>query len=96
VHAVLACYACSAYNACMQYTLRDVPPGVDHELRRRARIEGKSLNAVAIEALIRGAGLGDTPMRARDLSDVAGSWQEDEEFDRAIADQDQVDEAIWR
>lgn len=80
----------------MQYTLRDIPPGVDHELRRRARAEGKSLNAIAIEALTRGAGLGDTPVRARDLSDIASTWQEDEDFDRAIADQDRVDEAMWR
>ena len=40
----------------MQYTLRDIPPPVDAELRRRAKAEGKSLNAVAIEILIRGLG----------------------------------------
>ena len=80
----------------MQYTLRDVPPRVDDELRRRARTEGKSLNAVAIEALIRGSGLGETPVRARDLGDIASTWQEDEDFDRAVADQDRVDEAMWR
>ena len=80
----------------MQYTLRDIPPSVDHELRRRARAQGKSLNAIAIEALLRGVGLGETPVRARDLSDIAGTWREDEDFDRAIRDQDQVDEAMWR
>lgn len=80
----------------MQYTLRDIPPSLDNELRRRARTEGKSLNAIAIEALIRGAGLAETPVRARDLGDVAATWQEDEDFDRAIADQDRVDEAMWR
>jgi hypothetical protein len=80
----------------MQYTLREIPPALDEELRRRARVEGKSLNAIAIEALLRGAGLGDTPVRARDLSDVAGTWQEDEDFDRAIVEQDTVDEALWR
>ena len=30
------------------------------------------------------------------LGDIAGTWQEDEELDRAIADQDRVDEATWR
>lgn len=45
----------------MQYTLRDIPQAVDSELRRRAKDEGKSLNTIAIEALIRGAGLGETP-----------------------------------
>lgn len=89
-------HACSAYALCMQYTLRDIPLPVDSELRRRAKAEGKSLNTVAIEALIRGTGLGESPLRQRDLSDIAGAWQEDPEFDRAIADQDQIDEQLWR
>jgi len=80
----------------MQYTLRDIPPPVDAELRRRAKAEGKSLNSVAIEALIRGAGLGETPVRHRDLGDIAGTWQEDPELDQAIAEQDQIDERLWR
>jgi hypothetical protein len=80
----------------MQYTLRDIPSTVDSELRRRAKTEGKSLNTIAIEALIRGAGLGETPVRQRDLSDIAGTWQEDPEFDQAIGEQDQVDEHLWR
>jgi hypothetical protein len=80
----------------MQYTLRDIPPMLDSELRRRAKVEGKSLNAVAVEALVRGAGLGGTSLRQRSLDDVAGTWQEDREFDRAIADQHQIDESLWR
>ena len=80
----------------MQYTLREIPATVDSELRQRAKEEGKSLNTVAIEALIRGIGLGDSPIRLRDLSDVAGTWQEDPEFDQAIADQDRIDERLWR
>jgi len=80
----------------MQYTLRDIPPILDSELRRRAKDEGKSLNAVAIEALIRGAGLGETALRLRDLSDIAGTWQEDREFDQVIAEQDTIDEQLWK
>jgi hypothetical protein len=80
----------------MQYTLRDIPPTVDSELRRRAKAQGKSLNTVAVEALIQGAGLGEAPIRQRDLSDVTGTWHEDREFDQAIADQDQLDEQLWR
>jgi hypothetical protein len=80
----------------MQYTLRDIPPILDSELRRRAKDEGKSLNAVAIEALVRGAGLGETAIRLRDLSDIAGTWQEDREFDQAIAEQDRIDEHLWK
>jgi hypothetical protein len=51
----------------MQYTLRDIPPPTDAELRRR-----------------------------RDLGDIAGTWQEDPELDQAIAEQDQIDERLWR
>ncbi|MFL6236905.1 MAG: hypothetical protein ACJ76N_27485 [Thermoanaerobaculia bacterium] len=80
----------------MQYTLRDIPPVLDSELRRRAKDEGKSLNAVAIEALIRGAGLGEAALRLRDLSDIAGTWQEDREFDQVIAEQDRIDEHLWK
>ncbi|HVR09975.1 MAG TPA: hypothetical protein VMW75_18165 [Thermoanaerobaculia bacterium] len=69
---------------------------MDSELRRRAKAEGKSLNAIAIEALVRGTGLGETPLRYRDLSDIAGTWVEDPDFDRAIADQDRIDEHLWR
>ena len=35
-------------------------------------------------------------MRKRDLSDIAGTWQEDPAFDSAIAEQQKIDEAMWR
>jgi hypothetical protein len=78
----------------MQYTLRGIPPTVDSKLRRLAKAQGRSLNAVAVEALVRGAGLGEHPLRQRDLSDIAGTWLEDPEFDRATADQDRIDERL--
>jgi hypothetical protein len=74
----------------VQYTLRDIPPAVDSELRRRAKAEGKSLNTVAVEALIRGARLGDAPVRQGDLGDIAGSWHDDPEFEQAVADQNRI------
>ncbi len=52
----------------VQYTVRDVPPEVDKALRRKAQRAGKSLNAVAREALAggrRGGGDGDQPDRER-------------------------------
>jgi hypothetical protein len=85
-----------AYTPWVQYTLRDIPHLLDLELRRRAKAEGKTLNAVALEALMRGAGLDETEPRHRDLGDVAGTWREDREFDDAIADQDRVDASLWR
>jgi len=80
----------------MQYTLRNVPEVLDEALRRSAREQGKSLNEVAVEALARGAGLGETRSRQRDLRDIAGTWREDPAFDRALAEQDKIDPELWR
>jgi hypothetical protein len=80
----------------MQYTIRNVPEYLDTALRGAAREQGKSLNEVAVEALARGAGLGENRSRQRDLHDIAGSWREDAEFEKAIVAQDLVDEEMWR
>lgn len=93
---VLAFYACIAYNMCMQYTIRNVPVYLDVALRSSAEQQGKSLNQVTVEALVRGAGLSESRVRQRDLGDVAGSWQEDPVFNSALAEQDKIDEAMWR
>jgi plasmid stability protein len=78
----------------MQYTIRNVPDHLDAALRRLAKEQGKSLNEVAVEALVRGAGLGDQRIKRRDLSDIVGTWEEDPAFDEAIAAQDTIDEEM--
>lgn len=78
----------------MQYTIRGIPDTLDAALRERARAAGKSLNEVAIEALIKGAGVATTPRQRRNLDDIAGTWKEDKAFDEAIADQRQIDEDL--
>jgi hypothetical protein len=80
----------------MQYTIRNIPDYLDAALRSAAREQGKSLNEVAVEALVRGAGLGDQRIKRRDLSFMAEDWEEDPAFDEAIADQDKVDGEMWR
>ena len=80
----------------LQHTLRKVPPRVDAELRRRAAEERKSLNEVALQALERGLGLSDQPVRYHDLDDLAGTWVDDPEFDRALEEMDQVDPELWQ
>ena len=92
---MLASTACTAYNVCMQYTIRNIPTSLDATLRRRARERGKSLNQVAIEALARGAGVGGERRRQRDLRDIAGTWRKDRAFDRARAAQDKIDKELW-
>jgi len=80
----------------MQYTIRNIPDYLDASLRDAARREGKSLNEVAVAALVRGAGLVEHKHVKRDLSDIAGTWREDPAFDSAIAEQQKIDEALWR
>ena len=92
----LASRACTAYNGCMQYTIRNIPDNLDAALRNTAQLQGKSLNEVAVEALVRGAGLSDQPIRRRDLSYIAGTWVEDPAFDEAIAAQRTIDEEMWK
>lgn len=79
-----------------QYTIRRVPLRVDQELRRRAAGERRSLNEVAVEAMERGLGLADEPVRHHDLDALIGSWQDDPGFDRAMELQDRVDPELWR
>lgn len=80
----------------MQYTIRNIPGSLDTALRRRAQEQGKSLNEVAIDALARGAGIENEPVRQRDLRFMAGTWVSDPAFDEAIAAQDVVDDELWR
>ena len=80
----------------MQYTIRGVPPALDEALRRRAREAGTSLNAAVLEVLAEGAGVTGEPRRRRDLADIAGSWRPDKALEAALAEQDQIDEELWR
>jgi hypothetical protein len=80
----------------MQYTIRGIPPTVDHALRARARAAGKSLNQAAVAALAEGAGVSDAPRKRRDLGDVARTWKTDKAVDSALTAQDRVDKDLWR
>jgi hypothetical protein len=80
----------------MQYTIRGIPAAVDSALRARARRVGKSLNEATVDALIEGAGLAGRPRKRRNLADVARTWRADKAVEAALADQDRVDEGLWR
>ena len=43
-----------------------------------------------------GLGLAEEAPRHHDLDDLAGTWVDDPEFDRAIEAMDQVDPELWR
>jgi hypothetical protein len=80
----------------MQYTIRGIPAAVNSAIRRRARAEGKSLNEVVVEALTEGIGLVEAPRKRRDLGHIAGTWNADPTVEAALAEQDRVDEDLWR
>ena len=79
-----------------QYTIRNIPEGVDRALRRRAREADKSFNQVALEALVAGAGENLKPKR--DFSEVIGSLsaQEAERLEGEIRLQHQIDPDLWK
>jgi hypothetical protein len=80
----------------MQYTIRGVPAAVDNALRERARAAGKSLNEAAVDALAEGSGMAGSRRKRRDLGDIARTWKADKAVAAALADQDRVDEDLWR
>ena len=80
----------------MQYTIRGIPPPVDNAIRDRARATGKSLNEAVVEVLTEGSGVTGIAHKRRDLGDIAGTWKADKAVDAALADQDRVDEDLWR
>jgi hypothetical protein len=93
---LLASDAGTAYNACMQYTIRGIPEAVDTALRARARTTGTSLNEAAVDALVEGSGVAGGRRKRRDLGDIARTWKADKAVAAALADQDRVDEDLWR
>lgn len=80
----------------VQYTVRDVPAHVDRLLRRRAAEERVSLNRFLQDVMARAVGAETEAPVYHDLDALAGAWEDDPAFDRAIAEQDRVDEKLWR
>jgi len=79
----------------MQYTIRNIPKAVDQALRRKAKAQGKSLNETVLEALKDNVGASGK-RKFRDLSDIAGTWVEDPEFDKIIEEQRRIDPEMWQ
>ncbi|MEM8605892.1 MAG: hypothetical protein AAGF92_02205 [Myxococcota bacterium] len=80
----------------MQYTIRGLPARLDKLIRRRAKEEGKSLNTVAVEALMEAFGMRGSEPAHRDLGSLAGSWVEDPVVDESFSEQRSIDDELWR
>jgi hypothetical protein len=79
-----------------QLTIRRVPERVKKLLKELAKREEKSLNQVSLEILERGLGLTGEEIVYHDLDDLAGTWVDDPEFDKAIAEQHRIDPELWK
>ncbi len=79
--------------ASIQYTVRGIPPEVDHVLRKTAERRKQSLNRVIVDELT-SATVGEKPKA--DFSDVVGRWVPDAEFDEILAAQRQIDRDKWK
>jgi plasmid stability protein len=77
-------------------TVRNVPPEVAEALEREKRRRGESLNQTVIELLTQGLGVGTA--RSNGLARLAGRWSEEEfeEFQRAVAPFEEIDDELWR
>jgi hypothetical protein len=94
----LTTHAFFDYNAGMerhQLTIRRVPERVKKLLKELAKRQEKSLNQVSIEILERGLGLTGEEIVYHDLDDLAGTWVDDPEFDKAIEEQHRIDPELW-
>ena len=80
-----------------QITLRDIPQELDHCLRELAPVQNKSLSATIIQILMESLHLGDGKDRKRDLSDLAGTWSDEEatEFEANTRVFEQIDDEMW-
>jgi hypothetical protein len=85
-----------------QLTVRGFDPRLTREIERLAEEEGISLNQAALRLLNRGAGL-DRPAPAQNvvghsLDHLIGTWTAEEAaaVERAAADFEDVDEAMWQ
>lgn len=86
------------YNTCMkkmQYTIRGITEKMDSMVREQSQKYDTSLNSFLLETLTRGLGAGDDLTLSHDMDDLAGTWVEDDEFDRALAAFEIVDEDLW-
>jgi hypothetical protein len=80
-------------------TLRNIPPKLQETIRKRAGMDGLSLNKTVIRMLEEAAGYRTAIGRGlhRDLDHLAGTWSEEEAaaFDAALAEQRGVDPELW-
>jgi hypothetical protein len=86
----------------IQYTVRDIAPDVDRNLRQIADKKESSLNGL-IKQILTNVAHGDStdpatgqPQKYHDLDFGIGSWVCDDEFDAIISEQHRIDKKLWK
>ncbi len=81
-------------------TLRNLPPALAREIRRRAEENDVSLARAVISLLEERLGLSRpaSPQTYHDLDELAGSWTDEEAaaFDEALQQQRRIDPDLWK
>ncbi len=80
----------------IQYTVRNIPAGLDRQLKSEAKERGLSLNQFVLDTLAQAVGREGASRRFNDLDALAGGWKEDPSFDAAVAEFRTVDEGAWK
>jgi hypothetical protein len=80
-----------------QITLRDIPSDVEHFIRDIAQKKNQSINKTILEFLRKGLGLPDQGKKRRDLSTLAGTWNEQDltEFNENTKFFEDLDDEMW-
>lgn len=78
-------------------TIRGVDARLGRALEREKKRRGASLNQTVLEVLRQALGVEDVDERSNGLKQLAGTWsaEELEEFERATAAFEQIDDELW-
>jgi hypothetical protein len=79
-------------------TIRDVPTELAEALEKEKTRRGKSLNQTVLQLLSQCLGVRSSRQRQNGLARLAGTWtaEEYDQFEKAIASTEQIDEELWK
>jgi len=80
----------------IQYTIRNIPSAVDQVIRKRAKQQGTSFNQTVVDLLSLQVFGTTTPKEDEHFDWLFNQGGLGPEFDQAIQDLSQVDEALWQ
>ncbi len=80
-----------------QITLRQIPDVLDKQLRSLAGKNKTSLNKIVLSLLMKDLGLSDNSNKKRDLTDLCGTWTQNQydEFQINTDIFNEIDAEIW-